>query len=230
MLIATLPAAHSYYYNCPLSGEFWILVQNLEEMSRRWRGHAAQPTAEMIEGGPSDSHDLAGQYAARLRDYHSKCQKDPPFADEILMYSGADVLLTERREGSATHTPSGPRSDPGPAGHIRRESRVSRSEREATVTPIHFPRQNSYEGATSSASPTAMQRASTSNAQGGIMPGPLNNFRPADYGTPSGQDNLLMMSSMLLDQNFADLDRVITHNGADFSFYGMNEFYGYSNP
>lgn len=57
----------------------------------------------------------------------------------------------------------------------------------------------------------------------------LNNFRPVNYTTPS-QDNLMMMSTMLLDQNFADLDRVITHNGADFSFYGLNEFYNYSNP
>lgn len=223
-------AAHSYYYNSALSREFWILVQNLEEMSRRWRGHAAQPTAEMIENGPADSHDLAGQYASQLRDYHTSCQSDPEFADEILMYSGADVLMTARREKSAgrINAPSGSRTNISPLGHNRRESRVSRSEREETVTPMHFQRQHAHDAPTSSSSPAAIQRISSGGALNAPLPGGVNSFRSANFGTPTGQDNLMMMSNMLLDQNFADLDRVITHNGADFSFYNMNEFYGYN--
>lgn len=216
-------AVHSYYYNNTLSSEFFTLVQNLEEMSRRWRGQLAH-----AEGSTSSRLDLAGQYASQLRGYHARCQKEPEFADHILSYSGADVLLRGDRDALATQGASNLPSGDGPWSHVRAGSRVTRSEREETVTPMHFPRPDS---SSAISSPLAPQRPASTNAPMGNPTSTmdLNSFRPVNYSTPS-QDNLMMMSTMLLDQNFADLDRVITHNGADFSFYGLNEFYNYNNP
>jgi hypothetical protein len=215
---------HSYYYNAALSPEFFTLVQNLEEMSRRWKGRLGT-----LENEGQAQNDLAGRYASQLRSYHAKCQKEPEFADRILSYSGADVLVSANEGDEIIQQTVSVPSGNGPWSHVRTGSRVSRSIREETVTPMHFPRQDSSSAVSS---PLAVQRSASAGAQQ-IANAPtnvdLNSFRPVPYSNPS-QDNLMMMSSMLLDQNFADLDRVITHNGADFSFYGMNDFYSYNNP
>ncbi|KAK5164269.1 uncharacterized protein LTR77_009963 [Saxophila tyrrhenica] len=221
---------HAYYYNNPLSPEFFTLVLNLEEMSRRWRGHDARQEPQSGNAGLLDEQvDLAGRYASQLRAYHAKCQDEPEFANTIMSYSGADVLLNTPPPSAdyptARSVPnSTPASQPGPGG-----SRVTRSEREEVVTPLHFPRNRSE---TANSSPLIARPSSTQGQMSSAEYAALN-FRPTTYDTPGTQNNGFgVMGDMLaFGQDFADLDRVITSNGADFSFYPMNEFgYGFNNP
>jgi hypothetical protein len=188
---------HSIYYNTALSSEFFTLTQNMEEMSRRWRGYEDDGNEK------SSKLDLAGVYALRLREYHARCQKEPEFADQILMYSGGDVLL--KGEPTLDAQAAGERSTPhagtpGMAG----AARVARSEREETVTPIHFPRPPetpSMAASPMARPPSSIAQHTDQNAMN------INGFRPMNYGTP---DNLMMMSDMLMGQNWTGLDRVGT--------------------
>ena len=61
---------HSQYYRSHLNSEFFTLLQNLEEMSRRWRGYKAQVTSEH-----AGDIDLASVYGLQLRQYHSQLQR-----------------------------------------------------------------------------------------------------------------------------------------------------------
>lgn len=229
-IAAKVLLTHSYYYNSPLSPEFFTLVQNLEEMSRRWRGHEARQevhTGDSISGSPE--LDLAGRYASQLRGYHAQCQEEPEFANEIMSYSGADVILSTRARSIHYAAGSGIPTNSTPASQIGAGSRVTRSEREEAVTPMHFPRNRSETAM--SASPVVARPLSAQPQMSGAEYAGLN-FRPSTYDTPGTQNNYGMMGDMLaFGQDFVDMDRVITSNGADFSFYGMNEFgYGYNHP
>jgi sRNA-binding protein len=198
MVAAKVLLVHSYYYNMALSSEFFTLVQNLEEMSRRWRSLGGQ-------NREAPATDLAGTYASRLRDYHARCQKEPEFADKILAYSGAEMLNSRAQTVNREHDQS---PSAGNTTSINTRGGVARSEREETVTPMHFPRQPPEHGPSTTASPVnQITRPASTQTQVGPVSNEmnLNGFRTAEFGTP---DNLMLMSGYLNGPAFNDMDRV----------------------
>ncbi|GJD04849.1 hypothetical protein ColKHC_13674 [Colletotrichum higginsianum] len=69
---------HWRYYDAELAPEFWILVDSMEEMARRWVGPVLRE---------KNGRCLAGKYAAQLRELHRKCEADPRFNVDVLGYS-----------------------------------------------------------------------------------------------------------------------------------------------
>ncbi len=203
------------------------MVQNLEEMSRRWRGHEARQEVHSADTVSASAElDLAGRYALQLREYHAKCQEEPQFANEIMSYSGADVILSPQTRSAHYAAGQGILTGSTPASQTGGASRVTWSEREEAVTPMHFPRNRSETAMSTSpvvARPPSAQPQMSGAEYAGV------HFRPGTYDTPGAQNNYGMTGDMLaFGHDFVDMDRVITSNGADFSFYGMNEFgYGY---
>lgn len=61
-----------------LSDEFWSLVNSLDEMSRRWRAFAQHNESIL---------DLAGKYAASLRNMHDLCIEDGSFHIHVMDYT-----------------------------------------------------------------------------------------------------------------------------------------------
>lgn len=73
---------HWRYTRGDLPREFWSLVLNLEEMSRRW-------------SGDDDPITLFLQFALRLRDLHEKCIRNPHFKIDLLGDSEEAVWVDE---------------------------------------------------------------------------------------------------------------------------------------
>ncbi|CAH0057292.1 unnamed protein product [Clonostachys solani] len=73
---------HWRYTRGELPREFWSLVLNLEEMSRRWSGE-------------NDPRTLFLQFALRLRDLHEKCIRNPHFKIDLLGDSEEAVWVDE---------------------------------------------------------------------------------------------------------------------------------------
>lgn len=225
-----LHVVHSQYYNTVLNNEFVTLVQNLGEMSRRWRGYrGGWDTAAGNEGAAMPKLDLAGTYALRLQEYRAMCDRshhDPSVIVEILSHSGASTFLKAKGTALSMSTPSiNGFSDRGasresvisPPSHFRMPSRAARSEREEAVTPIHFPREPS------DAPPTATPSPAQPRSQLNVT---------SYYGDLSNEqhDNLMAMCDDLLGQSFSNLDRVIPFDGTAFTFnadFGMPEL-GYN--
>ena len=189
-------------------------MQNLGEMSRRWRGYRVGWDSGTGNESAMPKLDLAGTYALRLQEYRAMCERshyDPGVIVEILSHSGASTFLNSKVPAALSTSTSianghtGREDGPSPLGHFRMPSRAARSEREEAVTPMHFPREPS------DAPPTATPSPSQSRTQ----PNATNYY--ADF--PNEQpDNLMAMCDALMGQGFTNLDRVIPFDGTAFSF------------
>jgi hypothetical protein len=67
--LLTLLIAHARHYGAPPGSEFWLLVQSLDDMARRWRG--------MRVGGQVQSTSLFQRLAGRLRTLQANSQLNP---------------------------------------------------------------------------------------------------------------------------------------------------------
>ncbi|KAH8736577.1 hypothetical protein BGZ61DRAFT_339662, partial [Ilyonectria robusta] len=63
---------HSRFYGTLLATEFWVLVENLKEMSRRWTNDSS-----------TQRESLFGHFAVRLQKLHEHCQRNPNFQIDI---------------------------------------------------------------------------------------------------------------------------------------------------
>ena len=230
MLIRVAVKVHSHYYNTVLNSEFAVIVQNLEEMSRRWRGSQTNIDGRSyLDGTAIPKSDLAGTYALRLQEYGEACKRshhDPSIAVEILGHSGASALLLSKTVSPLlTSTPSvnghseaiaGAENRNTPYSHTRMPSRAARSEREEGVTPMHFPQDSSGTVHPPTATPSPSHPRSAQPNMGGY------------YGDFSNEpDDLMAMCDALLGQRFTNLDRVIPFDGTAFSFNPNVQDLGY---
>ena len=228
MLIYVGFKVHSHYYNTALNSEFAVLVRNLEEMSRRWRGFQTDTDSRPHPGGAViPKLDLAGRYALRLQEYREVCKRSHhEVAVEILGHSGARALLPSKADVPiVTSIPSvnghgetiaGVENRDTPRSHPRMPSRAARSEREEAVTPMHFPRESSDSAPPPTATPSPSHPRSGQTNMGGY------------YGDLSNEpDDLMAMCDALLGQNFTNLDRVIPYDGTAFSFNANVQDLGY---
>jgi hypothetical protein len=67
--LLTLLIAHARHYGAPPVSEFWLLVQSLDDMARRWRG--------MRVGDQVQSTSLFQRLAGRLRTLQANSQLNP---------------------------------------------------------------------------------------------------------------------------------------------------------
>ncbi|CAH0040205.1 unnamed protein product [Clonostachys rhizophaga] len=79
---ARILLVHWRYTRTELPREFWSMVLNLEEMSRRW-------------SGDDDPITLFLQFALRLRDLHEKCIRNPHFKIDLLGDSEEAIWVDE---------------------------------------------------------------------------------------------------------------------------------------
>ena len=233
--ITSIGSVHSQYYKTQLAGEFVSLVENLEEMSTRWRGLWGREDDETDK--TFEKLDLAGKYALRLSEYHSKCLDDADYAAKILPNSAADAIVCSKKDAALakphrtydTNTRAAPSVSERRVLNmdVTRQPSISRPHTDMEISPMHHAQSSSVAN-TDTHSPRFRNRTSASthdvsvplgqgNVNGyydGSASGSVNNSN-----TPSdGQDNLLAMSDALMGQSFANLDRVIMSDGTDFSF------------
>ncbi|KAL2823527.1 fungal-specific transcription factor domain-containing protein [Aspergillus cavernicola] len=196
---------HWRYYKTDLSTDLWTLIQFLDTMSARWSG---QDT-----GGGS----LAAKYSSQIKGIYTKCQGDASFKPDVLGYSNeiewngrtaeADNHLTDITRvnaglGDHQHIPS---HGPGPSPTIEHGGAV------ASYADISSPSHTQFVGAQQRniLNPTNLDHAPHSMMLS-------NSAGPMGYSTGS-PDELTAVTSILLDQQYSEMDRIISLNNANFA-------------
>ncbi|CRK40971.1 hypothetical protein BN1723_015824 [Verticillium longisporum] len=182
-------SVHWRHYDADLSPEFWVLVQNLEEMARRWMGHLREQPLPC----------LAGKYALQLRDLHARCQTNPDTTFDVLGYSDGTL-------GQTPVTATG--ADPAVSTQAAQD-----------VSPAYnslLPGESlePSEQGVSFAMPRFQDLAAVGSAKTPKPPGPSGLTPQGPEGQP---DELSTISHMLMDQRFLDMDRVISFDDMMFT-------------
>ncbi|KAM9877519.1 hypothetical protein VDGL01_08356 [Verticillium dahliae] len=185
---------HWRHYNADLSPEFWVLVQNLEEMARRWMGHLREQPLPC----------LAGKYALQLRDLHARCQTNPDTTFDVLGYSDGTL---GRTPGTTTGT--------NPA----LSTQVAQDVSPAYNSPLHDESLQPSEQEVSFAMPRFQDLVAVGSAATPKLPGPSGLTPQGSEGQP---DELSAISHMLMDQRFLDMDRVISFDDMMFTAQTAN--------
>ncbi|KAH8683616.1 fungal-specific transcription factor domain-containing protein [Ilyonectria robusta] len=162
-----------------LTAEFWLLVESLKAMSRRWAGtHDAQCL----------QNNLAAKYASFLIELHSRCAQDESFSINVPGY-------TTEVKHSNTNSQS-PIGNPNNSRTSTQQVMFAPQSIATTMTPSSYPVQI------------------TAPMQSNNIP---NLIQPDSYhrGSVSTGD-LTAISQMLLDQQFADMDRIISYDDGMF--------------
>lgn len=193
---------HWRYYGSDLPQEFWLLVEGLDEMAKRWLG-TGEGRPGWSAGRREGQRCLAETYADHLRDLHQRCVADTNFSVDVLGYS--TVISNHSRhhyhqaQPQEAHQKSGqiPRTTNGT------NSMVPSNHHYVNNSVVYLPQQ-----------PQA-----TSHIVQGRDDVALVNATPTqriDYESPTN-DELSNISYMLLDQQFLDMDRVISLDNMIFS-------------
>nr|XP_036589757.1 C6 transcription factor [Colletotrichum truncatum]KAF6801762.1 C6 transcription factor [Colletotrichum truncatum] len=189
--------------------EFWSLVQILDEMASRWAGpHSLEPARD----------NLAGKYSRKLTEMHSRCRDDASFNINVLGYT------TEIDHTSFMNPPAFP--------HSARSGAVQQAIPEARSNGGRTDQQNNGIGPSSNVDMVVTQQyvnnSSTINPNqppsamlvhpprmemNGVEPMPQPNM----YHRGSvGSGELSNISQLLLDQEFVDMDRIISFDDGIF--------------
>lgn len=176
---------HWRYYNTELAPEFWLLVECLDDMSKRWHGTV---------GGVDARSDLAAKYGSQLRALHGRCTQSPDFSPDALGYA-ADGFPDQ----TARHTLKETHSNGEP--HHRMPEAPPRAMRPSNLPPLeasHGPVPAVHLNSMLQASPTS------------------RHFEQHSH------DELSAISTALMDQDFTQLDRVISFDDMSFTVQGDN--------
>ncbi|RMJ12491.1 hypothetical protein CDV36_007853 [Fusarium kuroshium] len=195
---ARLLLVHSRYYSEVLVPEFWVLVRSLDNMSRRWAG--------VTRGDSGPFPNLAGKYASHLRKIYERCQQDVTYTVRVLDYTEnieQAMSYNERDESLSQDARTGDNSD-GP-----RPVSTSISGQKPGSMPSHpiAPQEH--------VPPLREQNISTADTStvGGIgmvdQPAHIDSMSFTADAQELPED-LLAISQALMDQRFAEMDRIIT--------------------
>ncbi|KAM0282036.1 hypothetical protein ACHAQH_003242 [Verticillium albo-atrum] len=186
---------HWRHYDADLSPEFWVLVQNLEEMARRWMGHLREQQAPC----------LAGKYALQLRDLHSQCESNPDMIFDVLGYSDGTLGPSPAVMDRATP--------------IVRPQEAPRTEKEVSPTYNPFPAIEVSLQQTGHEAGFTLQRYQDplTGVGSAKTPKPLVSTGLTPRGPEGQPDELSTISHMLMDQRFLDMDRVISFDDMMFT-------------
>lgn len=172
---------HWRYYGTNLAPEFWLLVDCLDGMSKRWAGSLPRT---------DDKSDLAAKYSSQLRALHAKCSGDPDFSLDVLGYS------TDGFPDQITPTKS--------AGTFEGES-SNRQEHGISPATGFDPAPAPTLGAFDTSAADSQRFASDSRLGSILQVSPTN-----PHIEQHSQDELSAISTALMDQDFTQLDRVIS--------------------
>jgi hypothetical protein len=188
-----------------LSPEFWALTQSLETMAKRWAGpHRLGP-----------QENLASKYQATVINLHTRCIQDESFSISPSAYT------TEVKHSKTASQPLGgtPRSQdeqgfrhPGqengtqsfPSGYSGGQNQVLPFSQPAGVSLMQAPE---------------AQYVPQNVSANSYFPGATPNLANGQAGQRSGSvgsGDLGMISQMLLDAEFVDMDRVISFDDGIF--------------
>jgi hypothetical protein len=240
--LADCPLVHWRFYGTNLLPEFFSLVQCLYEMSRRWRGFPAdcelQSPKEQVD---SAIPDLAAQYAAQLESFHESFSQNPRYCMDVLGYSrnsstsGVDSLLPFLRLNQSspkvTSHFSPARSEPQirwqsvPASnniHNNREiepsdSRSPFESRSSNEMPRNSDEVRGPDQASVNAWPSLPSYQPMTGDLSSITRLRNGSHTNGAYDAESVEDELTVMSNVLLGQQFLEMDRVITFDGTNFA-------------
>ncbi|KAJ4311805.1 hypothetical protein N0V84_010259 [Fusarium piperis] len=161
-----------------LSSEFWLLIQSLEAMSKRWAGPV----------GPREN--LASKYSSTLIQLHARCTQDESFAISIPAYT---------TEVKHSKTPlQAPSRGPGGGSWLQNEP-----------PNVSSPQLQTAYGATEPSSQYTPANISSNAYSLGHSTEPYS-------GSSGGGGELGMISQMLFDAQFTDMDRVISFDDGIF--------------
>lgn len=209
-------------------------------MSLRWRGDRIDAASQPVEFEIRTANlDLAGRYALVLRKYHSRCQEDPTVAADILQNSAATALFGSDKDITIRPTIDTLNQSTPIVGNSESQFQEDTAPGvlragSAPVQPSFHPDSDQDNTERSQLRPPAVLTRTPSANQ--LVPYTSNTATVNGYYTgyatstvvgppactPDSQDNLLAMSDTLMGQNFQNMDRVITVDGADFSFQNFD--------
>jgi hypothetical protein len=201
-----------YYEETNLVPEFWSLVQSLEEMSRRWAGNTdSDPII----------NNLAGKYANQLSRLHRRCQDDKDYRIDVMDFT------TE-----VDHSPHD-KIEVGNTDLLSQDLPTSQMNavRLGNTAPANEPSATSLnhkgplEENASHHAQNLTRSAITDIPIGSTNLPPNEEFNPQAVGGRAGQpysaqvigaNELSAISRILLDQQFMDMDRVISYDDGLF--------------
>ncbi|GJC84374.1 hypothetical protein ColLi_07212 [Colletotrichum liriopes] len=191
---------HWRYYDAELAHEFWILVESMEEMAKRWVGPILRE---------KHAQCLAGKYAAQLRELHRKCEADPQFNVDVLGYSSS---ISGQGCSPAAQTPAFSHQQGNAlfAQHSNRMPNGAQPDNDSITIqapPIFTNQQSSGQ----------LRQSSVIGPMGSPMP--MTGFTPRD---PDAPDELSAISHMLMDQRFMEMDRIISFDDMMFTAQTAN--------
>ncbi|KAF4978139.1 hypothetical protein FZEAL_5437 [Fusarium zealandicum] len=197
------------YYEKELIPEFWVLVRNLEQMSGRWAGR--------MQDGARVCLNLAGKYAIHLRRLQKRWREDSSTAIDLLDYN-EDFMSMDDRENHAeldrheteVHHEAHDSDNQEPS-----QETMTCAERIPNLPQGHIPLEQTQHQATN-----ANPLVSASNI---YQPEKVNNgsFPTMDpEETHQIPEDLLAISQSLMDQRFAEMDRIITLDNSFFDLAG----------
>jgi hypothetical protein len=193
---------HWRYYGSELPQGFWQLVEGLDEMAKRWLG-TGDGRSGFPAGGRERQRCLAETYADHLRDLHQRCVADANFSVDVLGYS--TVISNHAAHHYQQAQPQEPHH-----GKVQTSEAIIGS---TGMVPLH----PHYTNAPGAYFPQPQQAAS--HMVGSPNEVALANATPTqqvEYESPTN-DELSNISYMLLDQQFLDMDRVISLDNMIFS-------------
>lgn len=181
-----------------LRDEFWTLVRAEEEFSVRWSGSSSRGGPE----GGTSVLDMAGKYAAGLRELHARCLSDKGFRVNVAAYT------TEIDYMTTTTTARARSSHGGGQQQQQQHTRWEQQRQSDTEPPRH---ERALDGGYQplgqmhmSEQPGTSPTVSSATAAGpGMVP-------PHGPDVMSMVDILGVSPQTLLDQEFMDLDRIIS--------------------
>ncbi|RGP63255.1 hypothetical protein FSPOR_8727 [Fusarium sporotrichioides] len=178
---------HWRYYKTVLASEFWVLIESLDQFAKRWAGPI--PTAK-------SKASIAGKYSAQLRALYQKCIENPDYSPDVVGYS-TDGFVDQ----SSTQTPQG--------HDLTRHNTQSGDTVVARALQGPFDTRPANTGL-----PFDPTQTRISNEQLDFLP----QISPTNPGLEhNSPDELSAISTVLMDQDFMQLDRVISFDDMMFT-------------
>ncbi|XEV03740.1 hypothetical protein FSHL1_009027 [Fusarium sambucinum] len=178
---------HWRYYKTVLAHEFWVLIESLDDFAKRWTGLISKEKSKT---------SLAGSYSAQLCALYQKCTEDPDYSPDVIGYS-TDGFIDQ----SSTPIPQG------------RELAQHDTQNEDSTAARAW--QTSFDmRSTDTGLPFDPTQAQISNKQLNFLP----QISPTNPGLEQNSpDELSAISTVLMDQDFMQLDRVISFDDMMFT-------------
>lgn len=218
---------HWRFYNTSLLPEYFILLENLERISELCRGATESTEEETLH--PSNL-DLAGKYVLHLQCLHQKCSSLPSFRLDP-NYGGLLPPLAVPPPLAATSSSSHPRlTDPS---YLKQPKHPGQSPGNSfgytygtngmplttqSPTSAISPRSQAHIRRPTGLSPTWYTNFNNNEQRNvSVSEGLQSMHHEGDAPNNCEAAELLAVSNQLMDQEFLDMDRVITLDDMDFA-------------